>query len=266
MMLSRAIAALVNFWRAIRPRLGGVFLSLIGLCVPILALTWWFDVIDDLLGRVLVTILAAVIPVLGLMSTPRSLLSRWDISGPALLVWLMLLMLVGDRFEWPILKFNAFILFAILPYTLIVWLLMGRSWILLCALWLGLAVMLIYWVKAMANSDAPFELLLLPAPAFLLAGIAWAPVARFTLNWAQRRKNRPMAGPGTQTLAMISLFLPVILVAVFVPGMLDLSQIWSAVSLTILGVLLSAVVAQPLHRFLVEWAKLNPDEEQTGLV
>ena len=75
-----------------------------------------------------------------------------------------------------------------------------------------------------------------------------------------------MAGPGTQTLAMVSLFLPVILVAIFVPGMLDLSQIWSAASLTIVGVLLSAVVAQPLHRFLLEWAKLKPDDEQSGLL
>ena len=144
---------------------------------------------------------------------------------------------------------------------------MGPRWLLLSrAQLLGFAVMLVYWVKAMANSDAPLELLLLPAPVFLLAGIAWAPVARFTLNWAQRRKNRPMAGPGTQTLAMISLFLPTILVAVSVPDMLELSGIWSAVSLTIVGVLLSAVVAQPLHRFLLEWAKLKPDEEQTGLV
>ena len=265
-MLSRVTAGLGNFWRAIRPRLGGAFLSLIGLCVPILALTWYFDVIDDLLGRVLITILAAVLPVLGL-TPPRYLRYRWDIFGPGLLVWLMLLMLVGDKFDWPVLKFNAFILLIVGAYFPIVWLLMGPRWLLLsCALLLGLVVMLGYWVKAMANADAPFELLLLPAPAFLIAGIAWAPVARFTLNWAQRRKNRPMAGPGTQTLAMISLFLPTILVAVSVPEMLDLSGIWSAASLTIVGVLLSAVISQPLHRFLVEWTKLKPDDEQTGLV
>ena len=59
---------------------------------------------------------------------------------------------------------------------------------------------------------------------------------------------------------MVSLFLPVILVATVVPGMLDLSEIWSAVSLTIVGVLLSAVVAEPLRRFLLIWAKLGPDD------
>ena len=57
---------------------------------------------------------------------------------------------------------------------------------------------------------------------------------------------------------MVALFLPVILVAVAVPGMLDLSPAWSAVSLTISGVLLSAVVSEPLRRFLLEWGELAP--------
>ena len=120
--------------------------------------------------------------------------------------------------------------------------------------------MMVFWLKAMVDENAALELLWVPAFVIVLAGIAWAPIARFALNWAQRSKNRPIAGPGTQTLAMISLFLPVILVAIFIPEMLDLSQIWSAVSLTIVGVLLSAVVAEPLRRFLVLWAKLGPDD------
>ena len=60
---------------------------------------------------------------------------------------------------------------------------------------------------------------------------------------------------------MATLFFPVILVAVVVPGMLELSPIWSAVSLTIVGVLLSAVVSDPLRRFLVEWGKLAPNSD-----
>ena len=41
--------------------------------------------------------------------------------------------------------------------------------------------------------------------------------------------------------------------------MLEFSDIWPAVSLTLVGVLLSAVVADPLRRFLLEWAHLSPD-------
>ncbi len=47
--------------------------------------------------------------------------------------------------------------------------------------------------------------------------------------------------------------------AVAVPGTFDLSPAWSAVSLTIVGVLLSSVVSEPLRCFLLEWGCLKPD-------
>ena len=40
------------------------------------------------------------------------------------------------------------------------------------------------------------------------------------------------------------------------------SQIWSAVSLTIVGVLLSAVISDPLKCFLLEWGKLSPSSTE----
>ena len=64
-----------------------------------------------------------------------------------------------------------------------------------------------------------------------------------------------------RVLAMAILFFPVILVAMVVPGMLDLSSNWTAVSLTLVGVLLSAVISEPLRRFLLEWGALMPDRE-----
>ena len=120
--------------------------------------------------------------------------------------------------------------------------------------------MLIYWLAALASTDdLPLTLLLLPLPTVFLFGVAWAPAARWTLGDARRRSHRRIGGPGFQALAMTILFLPVALVAIVVPPMLEFSDIWSAVSLTLVGVLLSAVVADPLRRFLLEWANLSPD-------
>lgn len=263
-MLHRAIAALSETRQAIRPRLRGTLLSLIACCVPAVALTWCFDVIDDLQARVGITALVALMPALELMSPPRPLRCRRELFGLGTFLMFLLLMMVGNRYDWPVLKLNAVILVAIFPYCLVVWFLMGRKLILLCSLLLGLAVMMLYWLKAMAGTDAPLELLLLPVPTVVVASLVWAPIARFALDWARKRKNCPMAGPGTQMLAMLSLFLPVIVIATFVPEMLSLSQIWSAVSLTVIGVLLSAVVAQPLRRFLLEWAELKPDVTDAG--
>ena len=136
---------------------------------------------------------------------------------------------------------------------------MRRDWLLLTALMLALALMMIYWTAALAGDDSWFDLLLLPLPVVILGGIIWTPVAWQVLDTARRRKDCSLSGPGMQALAMANLFLPVIVVAVAVPGMLDLSPAWSAVSLTIVGVLLSSVVSEPLRRFLLEWGCLKPD-------
>ena len=56
------------------------------------------------------------------------------------------------------------------------------------------------------------------------------------------------------------LFIPTIVVAIFVPGMLGLPEIWTAVSLTLTGFILSTVVSEPLRRFLLRWGNLANDE------
>ncbi len=57
---------------------------------------------------------------------------------------------------------------------------------------------------------------------------------------------------------MAILFFPVFLVAIAVPDMLELGPTWSTVSLAILGVLLSAVISDPLRRFLLDVGELSP--------
>ena len=164
----------------------------------------------------------------------------------------------SHEFKWHGLAGNTAVLLLMLPYTWVVWLLMRRSWLLLTALMLALVLMMIYWTAAWAGDDSWLDLLLLPLPVVIVGGIIWAPIASQILDTARQRKNCRLSGPGMQALAMAILFLPVIVVAVSVPGMLDLSPAWSAVSLTIVGVLLSAVVADPLRRFLLEWGDLTP--------
>ena len=152
---------------------------------------------------------------------------------------------------------------AIFPWCLLVWQLMGGNRrLLLTGLLLALAVFMIYWIAALIQAQSSPELLLFPLLAVTIVGLIWTPFARRILNTAEQLKERPIGGPGMQALAMTILFLPVILFAFFVPGMLGLSQIWSAVSLTIVGVLLSAVISDPLRRFLLEWGESIADPKR----
>ena len=241
-----------------RPRLPGVFLVSVIHCVPIYAFTWYFSLIDDLSARISLSLLVTLLPVAELLSKSR-LRSRWEKFWLAAFFWLALLLVASHEFKWQRLAGHTAILMLALPYAWLVWKLMRHNWLLLTGLMISLALMMVYWTAALAGEDSWLDLLLLPLPVVIIGGVIWAPVAWQVLDTAKLRKDRPLSGPGMQALAMAVLFLPVIVVAVAVPGMLDLSPAWSAVSLTIVGVLLSSVVADPLRRFLLEWGNLAPN-------
>ncbi len=63
---------------------------------------------------------------------------------------------------------------------------------------------------------------------------------------------------------MASLFLPVALTTIAVPTMLGLDDIWLTVSLTLVGILLSAVISEPLRRFILAWGDLAPVKTTCG--
>ncbi|MYK33923.1 MAG: hypothetical protein F4045_02080 [Chloroflexi bacterium] len=176
-------------------------------------------------------------------------------------IGLALLLVLSDKFNWSVLAANVVLFLASLPYAWLVWKLMRRNWLLLAGLMLALAVMMVYWIAALIGQSDFLTLLLLPLPVVVFGGVIWTPIASWVFNTAQERKNHRSGGPGMQALAMIVLSLPVILVAVAAPGMLELGQVWSAVSLTLVGVLLSGLIADPLRRFLLEWGNLAPGPE-----
>ena len=249
---------------AIRPRITPYFLVVAFCCWAVNMLTWYFGLVDDWPARITLSIMTALLLVLEFSSGPTPGRDRKNILWVAAALVLALLLMAGDKFDINAIGTNAAVALISLPLALLVWLLTGRQWLLSAAFSFALVVMLIYWLAALARTDdSPLTLsllaLLLPLPTVLLFGVAWAPLARWALGAARRRSHRRIGGPGFQTLAMCILFLPVALVAIVVPPMLEFSDIWSAVSLTLVGVLLSAVVSDPLRRFLLEWANLSPD-------
>ena len=250
-------------YKKYRPRLPGVLLVSVIHCVPIYAMTWRFSLIDEMSARISISLLVTMLPVAEILSAPRPLKLREEQFWLALFFALALLLVASHEFNWHGLAGNAAISLLILPYGWLVWKLMRHNWLLLTGLMLALALMMIYWTAALAGNDSWLDLLLLPLLVVIIGGVIWAPVAWQILDTAGRRKDCPLSGPGMQTLAMAILFLPVIVVAVAVPGMLDLRAAWSAVSLTIVGVLLSSVVSDPLRRFLLEWGNLAPTSDDS---
>ena len=254
-----------SFWRRsyrfTRCRLGGFFFFVAACCAVVTAFIWYFALFDDLKVRILMSLVIASLPMFEFRPPPRTWASREYLLGFSSLVVLIVLIMAGDEFDRASVTLIAFQLFVALPYGWLAWKLMRRNGLLLVGLMLALAVVMVFWTAASFKNEDSLDVLLLPLPVVLFFGAAWAPVASWILDIAGRWKNRRVGGHGMRALAMAILSFPVILVAIVVPGMLGLSSIWSAVSLTFVGVLLSAVISEPLRLFLLEWGNLMPDGE-----
>ena len=246
-------------------RLGSLsfLLSVAAVYGPICAITWYFDLPEDFSARIFLNLFSAIVPLSAFLFPPKhwmSVQNARELIGFASFFALILLFLAGNKFNWDILASNAAFVLLVIPYGWWVWKLSERSWFLLSGLFLSFVAMMIYWIAALIKASGPPEFLFLPLLIVAVGGVAWAPIGRCIWNQAKLRKNRRLGGPGWQAAAMAVLFVPVILVAVTFPHMLGLDDIWSAVSLTLVGVLLSAVVSDSLRRFLLEWGNLVPNQ------
>lgn len=256
MIDSKVVNTFKNFFAEVGSRLPDTLAVTGAYCLPVFAFVWYSGLVDDVYARIWISTLVTIIPVATLLSKPKHGLRIWrwqgEELGSALFLWLAMSLAIVTKFGIVGLGIQLSVIIGILPWCWFIWLLLHRNWWLLTGLVLSFALFMLYWVAALAKFGDPWEFLLLPLIMVAFGGLAWAPVASLVLNMAQRRKHRRVSGPATQAAAMITLFLPVILVAVAVPRTLQLGDTWSAVSLTVVGVLLSAVVSEPLRRFLVE--------------
>ena len=181
------LASVRDAYKRYSPRFPGVLLVSLIHCVPIYAFTWYFSLIDDLSARISLSLLVTMLPVLELLSEPRSWRSRGEQYWVALFFWLGLLLVASHEFKWHSLAGNTAVSLLMLPYAWLVWKLMRQSWMLLTGLMLALVLMMIYWTAALAGDDSWFDLLLLPFPVVIIGGTIWAPLAWQIWDTARRR-------------------------------------------------------------------------------
>ena len=236
------------------------------ICLLICYLIWGFRIFDGLLENrfqsitigILISAMAAAVVVSEFWSRPRSLDARGELFWFVSIIVSATALVTGDRHDRDWLAFHGAVLVMALPLWWVTWQAMRRQWLLFAGLALALVTMMLFWGVALHQTRDSLRLLLLPLPAIMLVSAIWSPGGWIIIHLARRQRNRRVAGPGMQAAAMAYLFLPAIMVAVFVPHVLELHQAWSAASLTLVGVLLGAVVAAPLRRFLLEWGDLAP--------
>ncbi|MXZ02518.1 MAG: hypothetical protein F4Y88_02255 [Chloroflexi bacterium] len=227
--------------------------------VPNYALAWVFDVYDDTAHQI-------AIPVLGTVSLLLVVFSlRPRFACTIYVAMYMLGAIIGfftaydDFQDWPYLSADALVLVWTLPSFFAISLWVRGNWHLITSLLLALIATTVFWTAAFVRHEIPLDTAVLPFFVLLAGVLLWLPLADWSWESARLVKHRRFSGPGMQAFAMVILFLPVTIVAIAVPTILKLDEIWVASSLMIISVLISAVIAGPLRQLLVEWGDLNPN-------
>lgn len=150
------------------PSLPVVVLTIVFVCGPIYSLTWYFEFIDSLSGRISLTALVSILPItvafthFGANVTLRKKLGE----APWLVAFLFLAngLAASDRFNWVEVGLHTVLLIVALPYCWVIWKLIGRNWLIWTALFVGIVEMMVYWIAALVAANEPdaWRLLLVP--------------------------------------------------------------------------------------------------------
>ena len=254
------MANLTTLCRTVRQRFWVLTATILGICAPIYAMTWCFDVFENIASGILITGSVTVLPIIQLLSVSGPLTKISNIGWLSAFWLITLALVIGDEYGSRFITFNALLVGLALPYGWVFWQVLRHEWILSAGFVLALAAAMIYWIAALIESKESFDLILVPLLVILVFGVFWAPITMAAFMGARICKDRNIAGPASQALAMTMLFLPVTLVAIALPGNLGLNTTWSNVSLALIGISLSGVISDPLRRMFLEWGNLKPEK------
>ena len=268
-------------WRALRhsllsavmavpsyiPRLGNFWISLLGL-VSFTAVIWAFDPIEDRNAKVVVTAVYAVMPVLFFLDsfTAKQERRQFDLSN----IWLTvlsvsaLLIVLFDQIGFPAAVISVASILVSLPPLWVFWLIARGRWLLLFAIVPSMIAASIYLIPPITPAGVVVDYLLVPLPVLSYACVAWALATRWFLVRAERWQGRRVRGPAMESLSMLFLFAPLIVLTMLSVNALGFGDTWVGVSGVVVGIIFSSAISVPVRQFLLDLGNLSPDGGYEG--
>ena len=119
---------------------------------------------------------------------------------------------------------------------------------------------MIYFILALFPAGFRLANLLLPLPLVLLIITAWTFMTWIILQFADQIGDRPTSGPALECVSMTMLFMPTIILGVWVPPQLSDDVTWKIMPGILVGISFASVISTPFRRFLLDLGRLpsNP--------
>ena len=253
------------------PRLRNFWVSLLSLA-SFTAVIWVFDPIEDHNAQVVVTVIYAVIPILFFLDafTANEERRQFDLSNIWLSIWLValpvsvLLIVLFDRIGSPVAVISVASILVSLPPLLVFWLIARGRWLLWFAIVPSMIAASLLLVPPITPAGVVLDYLLLPLPVLSYACVAWALATRWFLVLAERFQGRRVSGPAMESLSMLLLLTPLIVLTMLTVNALGFGETWVGISGVVVGIIFSSAISVPVRQFLLDLGNLSPNGKIGG--
>ena len=235
-----------------------------GMTLLILAMftyfVWGFDHIDRLYDSIVLNLLPAYFPPVAfyqaMRQQPEARRFDWWYFGYMCFMGLALLVVVSDRYDLHELGINVVVVMASAPWLIVFWMLVRGKRILAIGMVPAAIVLMGYWVAPVISEGSELQYFLIPLPAVSILLASWTFLVWLLFKGVDRWPDDKTLGPLMESLAMLSLFLPIMVLAIWVPRTIPGGEDWSVVLAAMVGVVFGSVISEPLTRFLRSYGNL----------
>ena len=208
---------------------------------------------------------AGILAVVGLMVIRVPEPSWSDRLRPSLWLFVMLVVFVlffgvayGDSRDWDWMVMNCGLMAAALPPLVFVLRLVIRNLLLLVGALVPFGFAVVLALRFVVTDEKEWEFLVLPLVLLVGPLLCWALFLVGVIRLARWRRGHRTWGPLTEASLMLVVFAPLVALSVLVPGWFGWEERWLAVSILLVGLLLSNVVGAPLRQLMLDLGGLSP--------
>ena len=236
--------------------------------------------IDGLYGKFVMPLLAAALPLLAYLGARHQVREEHRLNRRTLgsVVFLAFTLGLADsaKFDFEALGINLVVIMISSPFLFIFWCFVREKRILAIGMAPAAVALMAYWVAPALSDDLELRYFLVPLPAVSLVIASWTVLAWVLFKAVDWWASHPTLGPLMESLAMFFLFMPLMVLAIWVPKAIPGGDDWSVVLATMVGVVFSSVVSEPLRQFLRSYGNLphpcryvgsnesEPDQDSEG--
>ena len=230
---------------------------------------WGFDHINRLYDSIVVNLLPAYFPPVEFYQAMRrnseARRFNWSYAGFICFLGLALLLVISDRYDFDELGINVVVIMISAPWLVIFWMLVRGKRILVIGMAPAAVLLMGYWVAPVISEGSELQYFLIPLPAVSILLAAWTFLVWLLFKGVDRWPEDETLGPLMESLAMLSLFFPIMVLAIWVPRTIPGGEDWSVVLAAMVGVVFGSVISEPLTRFLRSYGNLpsaRTDEDE----